>query len=255
VAAQERTDLLAALLEERADRGAHLLWERDRRGSAHEVEEERFNVGPRVETRRRHGVARRSIKRKAQKDRDRPEVLRAVVREKSVGRLTLDHEHHPLGQRAGEDGVEPWRRNRVGQVRDDFESRHISEFPAFARGASARQPVGLEARKRMVDCIAVQKREPAAGRRHERRSEVCVKANVEFNGPHVCAGVEQRGRERAEAGPDFDDAVAGRDARELERFADDVSIDEKILAERLARAVPKAYEELAGFAWGQWHRA
>jgi hypothetical protein len=82
-------------------------------------------------------------------------------------------------------------------------------------------------------------------RRCERGGEVLVQAVVALDGPDLCAGVQQGVGQRAQAGPDLDDGVAGRDTAELEGLADDVAVDEEILAKETLRLVPKLGEQVA----------
>ena len=87
----------------------------------------------------------------------------------------------------------------------------------------------------------------------ERGFEMRVEIAVFLHGPHVGASFEECGRERAEAGTDFDDSVAGRDAGEFERFADDIAVDEEVLPEEALRLVAEGGEEIAGGGRGKGH--
>ena len=70
--------------------------------------------------------------------------------------------------------------------------------------------------------------------------EMRVERAVFFHRPHLRAGFEQRRGERAESRTDFDHAVARAYRGELERFADDVAIDQEILAEETLRLMTES---------------
>jgi hypothetical protein len=71
-----------------------------------------------------------------------------------------------------------------------------------------------------------------------------VKSTIFFHGPDICARLQQRRGEGAESRADFNYGVAGDDLRELERFADDVAVDEKILAEKFLRRMSQLREQV-----------
>jgi hypothetical protein len=76
-------------------------------------------------------------------------------------------------------------------------------------------------------------------------SEVGGEGGVFFDGVNARASFEEGGRERAEAGADFNDGVGGGDLREREGFADDVSVNEEVLPEKAFRVVAEGGEEFA----------
>ena len=64
-----------------------------------------------------------------------------------------------------------------------------------------------------------------------------------FDGPDVRPGPEERLGQGPEPGSDFHDGVARADPGELERFADDVSVDQEVLAQAALRTAPELREQ------------
>lgn len=69
---------------------------------------------------------------------------------------------------------------------------------------------------------------------------------VELHGVNYRAAREQRARERPEPRADFHDAIALLDAREFERLAHDVWVNQEILPELFGRRVPEGAQNLRG---------
>ena len=72
-----------------------------------------------------------------------------------------------------------------------------------------------------------------------------VEVPVFLDGPDLGSSGEQGTRQGAEPGPDLDHGVAGADAGELDRFADDVAVHEEILAQKPFRLVAQLGEQVA----------
>jgi len=153
----------------------------------------------------------------------------------ALGGFLLEHEDHAFGERAGENGVEPGGGDGVGEVGDDFVGGRCG-------GVGGKGKV----RERIVEGVAFGEVERGGKLRREMGGEVLVEVAVFFDGPDLGAGFEEGGGEGAEAGADFDDAIAGVDLGELEGFADDVAVDEKVLPEEALRLVAEFGEEIAG---------
>jgi hypothetical protein len=217
VPAQQGADLFAALLKAAADDGLDGGREDERGGVADQMQEARIDVGPGVETRRRDLVAGRDRKGGLQEDRDGAEILRTGPGRVALGRLQLQHEHHAFRQRTRQHRIHPRRGDGVGQVGDDLES--------------CRRALRRQTGQRLLHGVALEQVQPVGKLRHEGLRQVGVQRAVFFHGPHFGAGGEQRRGERAEAGPHLDHDVAGADAGQFERFADDVAVDQKILPE------------------------
>ncbi len=81
-----------------------------------------------------------------------------------------------------------------------------------------------------------------AGRLRGEVGESRQQAIVVLDRHDRCPNTEQRVGERPDAGTDLEDRLAGLDSGEFEDPADDVVVDEEVLAERLARAQPVAIE-------------
>lgn len=105
----------------------------------------------------------------------------------------------------------------------------------------------------MIEGVAFGEVKGGRKARGEVRGEMLVERAVFFDGPDLGAGFEERGRKRAEAGADFDDAIAGADLGEVEGFADDVAVDEEVLAEEAFGLVAELREEFAGGGGSQRH--
>src|SRR5688572_962540 len=120
--AEQRPDLLPALLEAGANERFGCGRENERSDSSDEVEQVRLDVGTGEETCRRDLVARSDFVGRLQKHRNRAERLRAWPRAIPLRRFLLEHQHHAGGKWPGEDFVDPRGCDGVRKISDDFES-------------------------------------------------------------------------------------------------------------------------------------
>ena len=143
--------------------------------------------------------------------RHRPVRLRRGPREESVGHFALHH-HAPAVDLLDVQALgDERRRDVVGQVRDELVGRR------------------LEARDVEPHRIA------PVHRRARDALEARGQAPVDLDGVHVRDPLGEIAREDAEPGPDLEHDVARRELRQALDHAEDVVVDEEVLAERFAR--------------------
>ena len=172
-------------------------------------------------------MARRDIVGGLEKDGDGAELFGAWFGGVALSGLELQHEHQPRRQRALQNRVEPWSRDRVGQIRHDLERR--GEFDGKGGARELHRVARLQVK--MIAKFGF-----------EGFREVGRQGFVVLYRPEVGAGFEQSPGEGAQAGAHLHDVVPRPDFRESDRFLDDVAIDEKVLSESSFRQMAESDE-------------
>ncbi len=158
---------------------------------------------------------------------DCAELLGARFCGVALGGLFLQHQGHDAGEAAFEDCCHPGSGYGVGKVGYD-----LVVFDVFG-----------EIAQRVVEGIAFDEMEIGSVGCY--RFDMGSEGGVEFDGVHDGARVEESLSEGAKPRADFDHVVSACDFSKVERFADDISVDEEILPELLLGAMTKLFEQVA----------
>jgi hypothetical protein len=146
--------------------------------------------------------------------------LLARLCDESLADLALHHHDEAIDLRYALEQVDhQGHRDVVGQVRDHGPPLVAEELP----------PVGAH-RVELLDVDVRIRRHDLAKRRRQ--------TAVELHGQHVAPGLAERDGDRAEPGPDLDDAVTTAHAGVGDDRAGQIRVGDEVLPERLRRADP-----------------
>ena len=147
--------------------------------------------------------------------RDRPVGLRRRLGEESFGHLPLHHHAPELEPRLAVEALDDHRgRDVVREVRDELR----------------------RAEPREVEPESVPEMELDVRSTAQSLPQRPLETGIELDSVHLCHAVGEIHRERAEPWADLEHTVDGLELREAADHAEDVLVDEEVLAELLLRA-------------------